>query len=653
MRMQRSALLRVFLLASLPLTALAQVPVVVEAESGTLGASLSTGTLGGNTYITGLNGTTPPSAADPASLGRIASYNVVFPAAGNYDLYVRIYAGPNSGNDDSFYISSVGFNNQNWGALYNTSSGGYTNPAAPVFVEGTPGAGNPAGTSVWKWVRLTNHPGRGGGLGPNAWVVPAGSLTQTFYWASREDALFFDKFAFGPQGTCYTVAQLDAGAAGTVTCPPPPPPPPAAYTFPGPAIATGKPKFLGSAWSPGQASVNFLNYFNKVSPENAGKWGSAEPTRDVFNWNDLDTAYNLAKNNGLPFHFHVLFWGNQQPNWIDNLTEAEQLEEINEWLAAVSARYPGIDILEVVNEPLHDPPCTREDGGGGYCEALGGRGTPEERAKDPNREWLWIVNAFKLARQYFPNAKLMLNDYSIENETPQTTRYLQIISLLKEQGLIDIIGVQGHAFSQSEPAPMPTYRSNLDRLAATDLPIQVTELDVDGTEDAVQLAGMQKIFPLYWEHPSVTGITLWGYKQFSHWRNAQGAWLVWSQAGSEGAQRPAMDWIIKYVQNVKPEVSLFQEFWINAGAPNGTVLGTLQATDTDPGSSFSGWQIFTGDGAGTATALFSLDAATGVLRVADAATIAADTATQYKIHVSVSDGYGRSPARRVTINVAR
>jgi len=646
MKISVSALLRACLLASVPIATFAQTPVVVQAEreaDAVRGASLSVATLGDVTYITGVNGTTAPTTPE-----RVASWNVTFPAAGNYDLYVRIFVGPNVGNDDSFYISSVGFNNQNWGGLYNTSSGGYTNPAAPAFVEGTPGAGTPAGVSVWKWVRLTNHPGRGGGLGPNAWVVPAGGLTQTFYWASREDGLLFDKFAFGPQGTCYTVAELDAGAPGTVTCPPPPPPPPAAYTFPGPPIATGEPKFLGSAWSPGNASINFLNYFNKVTPENAGKWGSAEPNRDVFNWNDLDTAYNLAKNNGLPFHFHVLFWGNQQPNWIDNLTTEEQLEEIHEWLAAVSARYPGIDFLEVVNEPLHDPPCTREDGGGGYCDALGGRGTPEERAADPDREWLWIINAFTLARQYFPNAKLMLNDYSIENTTNDTTRYLRIIKLLQSKKLIDVIGVQGHAFSQSEPAPMTTYRNNLNRLAERGLPIHVTELDVDGTEDAVQLAGMQKIFPIYWEHPAVTGITLWGYKQFSHWRQAQGAWLVWQQAGSEGAERPAMQWIHRYVSNVLPTINN-RILQISGSAPNGTVVATLNATDPDPGTVLSDWRNepagLSGDG------VFAVDSA-GVLTVTNAdALSAAPPGTIFKFQVSVWDGYQRTRPKVIQVYV--
>ena len=121
MRISASALLRACLLALLPMTAMAQAPVVVEAETGTLGSSLSIGTLGDVTYITGVNG--HGTAVATALRSASPSYNVTFPAAGNYDLYVRIWAGPIGGNDDSFYISSVGFNNQNWGALYNTSIG--------------------------------------------------------------------------------------------------------------------------------------------------------------------------------------------------------------------------------------------------------------------------------------------------------------------------------------------------------------------------------------------------------------------------------------------------------------------------------------------------------------------------------------------------
>src|SRR5690349_12739904 len=77
-------------------------------------------------------------------------------------------------------------------------------------------------------------------------------------------------------------------------------------------LASGQSKFLGSVYSTSQI-VNFTTYFNQVTPENAGKWGSVEGTRNVMNWTELDAAYALAKSNGFPFRFHVLVWGNQQP----------------------------------------------------------------------------------------------------------------------------------------------------------------------------------------------------------------------------------------------------------------------------------------------------------------------------------------------------
>src|ERR1700741_3262573 len=123
MRIPASALLRACLLASLPVTAMAQAPVIVEAETGTLGSRLSVGTLNGVTYITGLNGTVNPTA------DRVASYQVTFPSAGNWDLYLRVRLGPEVGNDDSFYIPN-GFNSLNWTGFFNTRKGGFTPPQA-------------------------------------------------------------------------------------------------------------------------------------------------------------------------------------------------------------------------------------------------------------------------------------------------------------------------------------------------------------------------------------------------------------------------------------------------------------------------------------------------------------------------------------------
>ncbi|GGK88734.1 endo-1,4-beta-xylanase [Rufibacter glacialis] len=308
-------------------------------------------------------------------------------------------------------------------------------------------------------------------------------------------------------------------------------------------IAQGKPKFLGNIFSSAQLP-GFNQYWNQVVPENAGKWGSVENTRDVMNWTELDAAYKLAKDNGYPFRMHVLVWGNQQPAWIETLSSAEQLEEIKVWFEAVAQRYPAIDFLEVVNEPINDPPTTPGSGGGNYAKALGGSGASG---------WEWVVASFRLARQYFPKTtKLMINEYSLTNSSSRAATYVGIINLLKAENLIDAVGIQGHYFSTKGIAN-PTLTSNLNLIAATNLPIYITEMDIDdraGTQppanqtvaDQYQLDEYKRIFPLFWEHPSVRGITLWGYRP-GMWRTEQGANLI----RSNGEERPALTWLRAYV----------------------------------------------------------------------------------------------------------
>ena len=252
-------------------------------------------------------------------------------------------------------------------------------------------------------------------------------------------------------------------------------------------------------------------------------------------WTALDQAYTFAQTNGFKFNFHVLVWGNQQPTWMAALPAEEQLVEIKKWFAAVAERYPNIKWLQVVNEPLHDPPdCTHSanqgnncNASGNYARALGGANGTDGTG------WDWILNAFRLAKQYFPNTKLMLNDYSITNSDSATDEYLQIINILKRENLIDVIGEQGHAFSTtgqhggaqgatSTASPRPASRSRSPSSTSTALAAG----GVAG--DEVQLRNYRRIVPVFWEHPGVEGITVWGWRQPNHWRNAQNAPIVLS-----------------------------------------------------------------------------------------------------------------------------
>lgn len=292
-------------------------------------------------------------------------------------------------------------------------------------------------------------------------------------------------------------------------------------------IADGKWKYLGSCHSNSQ-TTGFTKYWNQVTSENGSKWGSVERVKDVMNWNDLDAAYKLAKDNGFPFKFHTLIWGNQQPSWIENLSATEQYEQIEEWYRAVAKRYPDIDQIEVVNEPIHDPPQGATNGN--YIDALGGKG---------QTGYDWIIEAFRLAREVFPNSQLLINEYNIINNANNVTTYTKIINLLKEEGLIDGIGFQAHAFSTT--ATTSVLLRNLNELAKLNLPIYATELDIDGPNDQTQLNEYKRIFPIFWEHKAVHGITLWGYRP-GLWRST--AYLI----NSDGTERPAMQWLRQYVE---------------------------------------------------------------------------------------------------------
>ncbi len=244
---------------------------------------------------------------------------------------------------------------------------GFTLPSDKVT------GGGVATANVWKWVKLSAFDG--GEPPVTEFPVSASNLTQVFQVAGREDGLGLDKFAFGVKGVYYTVYDLDNGLPGT-TVPPPPP-----YLPPGPPLATDSPEFLGSVHSTSQL-VSLAAYFNQVTPENAGKWDSVEHTRDVMTWSQLDAAYNFAKTNSFPFRMHTMVWGNQQPPWIESLPPAEQLDEIKEWFSAVAVRYPDLDFVEVVNEPLHEHP---RCGPGSRCSRS--RRRRPSRTRSRSRSW--------------------------------------------------------------------------------------------------------------------------------------------------------------------------------------------------------------------------------------------------------------------------
>ena len=264
--------------------------------------------------------------------------------------------------------------------------------------------------------------------------------------------------------------------------------------------------------------------------------------------------------------------------------------------------------------------------------ALGGAG---------DSGWDWVLAAFRLARASFPKAKLLINEYSVTNDANAARQYLRIIALLQAEKLIDGIGIQAHAFETRVPAA--TTAANLDLIATAGLPVYISELDIDGPTDQIQADDYQRIFPVFWEHPAVVGVTLWGYRP-GLWRDAQGAALV----RADGTEKPAMLWLRSYLgANHPPVVATDQTFYLHETAADGANVGTIAASDADGYGTLRDWQIVGGTGA----AVFAIDAVTGCLTVADATALNAATTPSYTVNVSVGDGSERSAAQPVTIQV--
>ena len=120
-------------------------------------------------------------------------------------------------------------------------------------------------------------------------------------------------------------------------------------------LESGQDKFVGNI-IPATVPDYFDVYWNQVTPENSGKWGSVEGVRDAMNWSELDIAYNHALTNGYAFKQHAFVWGQQEPLWASTLSAAQQASEVEEWIQLFCQRYPATDMIDVVNEPLHVVP---------------------------------------------------------------------------------------------------------------------------------------------------------------------------------------------------------------------------------------------------------------------------------------------------------
>ena len=297
----------------------------------------------------------------------------------------------------------------------------------------------------------------------------------------------------------------------------------------GAQLSSNPDKFLGNIttrYNVDYGNEKFYTLWNQITPENETKWDAIEGSRrGSFSWSNADKSANYAKQHGFPFKYHTLIWGAQYPSWVNSLSTSEQTAAIIEYFDAVKKHYPNLEIIDVVNEAIagHQP--------APYRAALGG---------DGKTGYDWIIKAFEMAHERWPDAILVYNDYNTFQWN--TDQFIDLVRTLRDAGApIDAYGCQSHDITDISQSNFKTVMKKLQD--ALKMPMYSTEFDVGTSDDQKQLTQYKNILPVMWEADYCAGVTLWGYIYGATWTTDGNSGLI-----RDGKDRPAMTWLREYMQ---------------------------------------------------------------------------------------------------------
>ncbi|MDC2947252.1 MULTISPECIES: endo-1,4-beta-xylanase [Streptomyces] len=246
--------------------------------------------------------------------------------------------------------------------------------------------------------------------------------------------------------------------------------------------------------------------FNWLTPGNAMKWASVEPSRGTFDWTEADRIVDFAEAHDQDVRGHTLVWHSQNPDWLANgtWTPAQLRQLMTDHIALEVGRYKGrLAAWDVVNEPFNED--------GTFRQTLWYNGLGAD----------YIAQALTAARAADPAAKLYINDYNVEGVNAKSTALYNLVKDLKARGVpIDGVGLQAHLILGQVPA---TFQQNIQRFADLGLDVAVTELDIrmqtpaTDAKLAQQRTEYEAVFKACVAVSRCTGVTVWGFTDSDSW----------------------------------------------------------------------------------------------------------------------------------------
>ena len=276
----------------------------------------------------------------------------------------------------------------------------------------------------------------------------------------------------------------------------------------GTCLATGMVENQKRSFSPEDRKMYLkvlAENFNYAVHGNDLKWWDCEREPGKVDYSMADSMWEICNKMNIPMRGHCIFWEKEefiQP-WVKSLNNDELRAAIKRRAISVTEHFKGrIEEFDLNNEMIH---------GDFYRRRLG----------------YGIINEMALmAKAGNPNARLTVNDYGILDIGYNIDAYkLQIKNLLATGVPIEGIGCQAHASAPfAVITPPEVVQRNLNELAEFKLPIKITECNFIFDDEKTRTEQLQKLFPIYFAHPSIEAILFWGFWEGSHWATKSAMW---------------------------------------------------------------------------------------------------------------------------------
>jgi len=222
-----------------------------------------------------------------------------------------------------------------------------------------------------------------------------------------------------------------------------------------------------------QYDATLAREFDEVTPENVMKFDAVHPQPNVYTFQQADELVQFAQAHGMTVHGHNLVWYQALPAWVQNghFTRDQLMTILKNHIFTVVSHFSGsVNIWDVVNEAIANDGTLRQNI---WSQTIG----PD-----------YIDLAFQWAHEANPQAHLFYNDYGDEGLGAKSDAVYNLLKGMLQRGIpVYGVGLQMHISTTSYPSAHDVL-TNMQRLAALGLKVQISEMDVEVQGDTRPMA---------------------------------------------------------------------------------------------------------------------------------------------------------------------